>query len=282
MYKRLAKTIVQYSRDSLTPKSPRSKYLFFVEGAETEKLYLNEVKKRVPTDKNLDVEIFDRWKNLSGESNQLNIVKKTKEYLSICNTITNKQKRKIEETIWLLETKTFTIDDMIRKLEELNRFLGEEILSRKEILLEQLSSIKTCYNFDASLDKIYFVLDRDCGSFTETQYDEVLELCENCGYELGMTTPNFEFFLILHLNNVKDIDHNTIFTNENDFAFRKLKEILKNDYNLFYKKNKYNAKFLLDNFSNFEQNILNYSQDINELKNKVGSSLGIIIREILN
>ena len=281
MYKRLATAITQESRANLKERSIRSKILFFVEGARTERIYLSELKKNISPSKNLDIEIFDRWKNLSGESNQLKVVTKTKEYLDKCGYITRKQKIKIESTISLLESKTLTIDDILEKITELNNFLGAEILSTREVLLNQLLSIKTCYDFDESIDKICFVLDRDCGSFTSEQYSQVLDLCRECNYDLGMSTPNFEFFLLLHLTDSKDIDEKIIFENAQDFTLKELKKTLKDEYELSYKKDKYDASLFISNFDNFENNILNYSQCNEDLKNQVGSSLGKVVREIL-
>lgn len=281
MYKRLAKSTIQESRSIFKTRNIRSKILFFVEGAETERIYLNELAKRIPVSKNLDIEIFDRWKDLSGESNQLKVVIKTKEYLSKCGNLGKKQRKKIQSTIDLLESKSLTIDDILERITALNKLLEYEILSTKEILLNQLLSIKTCYDFDESIDKICFVLDRDCGSFTANQFDQVLALCKECNYELGMSTPNFEFFLLLHLTDLKDINSKTIFENKNEFTLKKLKEILGNEHDLTFKKNKYDASLYFDNIDNFESNISNYTTDNLELKESIGSSLGSIVKELI-
>lgn len=281
MYKRLARSTVQASRTYSKVRSVRAKILFFVEGAKTERIYLSELKKNVSS-KKLDIEIFDRWKNLSGESNQLKVVTKTKLYLEKCGDLTRKQRNKINATISLLEKNELTMDDIFEKITDLNDFLGDEILNPKEILLNQLQSIKTCYDFDESLDKICFVLDRDCGSFSKEQYDQVVELCNECNYELGMSTPNFEFYLLLHLTDAQYINEKIIYENSNDFILQELKKKLKSDYNLLYKKNKYDASLFMSKFEEYEKNILSYSRDNKDLKNQIGSSLGVIVNRILN
>jgi hypothetical protein len=281
MYKRLAKTITQRSREHELDRKIRSKILFFVEGAETEKIYLNELKKIVPSSKKVDIEIFDRWKELSGESNQLKIVEKTRGYMEICGGITRKQKNKINSIINLLEKHELTMEDILTKITELNTFLGEEILSTKEFLLNQLLSIKTCFDFDEEIDKICFVLDRDCGSFKPEQYDQVIEICRECNYELGMSTPNFEFFLLIHLSNLSDIDNQLLFENKSELTYKVLRKRLKDEYDLNYRKEKYNAAFFVSKFNDYKINIDHYVQNNNELKNNVGSSLGTILKNVL-
>ncbi|WP_323679118.1 RloB domain-containing protein [Exiguobacterium indicum] len=281
MYKRLASAITKKSRERTVTREIRSKILFFVEGDKTEKIYLSMFKKTIPSSKNIDIEIFDRWERMSGISNQHDIVEKTKKYLERCKTITNRQKNKVNELIKLMENHELTIEDTQTKIRELNTFLGEEILSEKDVLLHQLLSIKTCFDFDEKIDKICFVLDRDCGSFTPEQYDQVLEICDQCNYDLGLSTPCFEFFLFLHLTDTEKPSEELLINNKNDYMYNFLRKELREKHKLIFKKNKYDAKFFIEKFEEFEENIKTYSQNNIELKNNLGSSLGTILRRLL-
>lgn len=279
---RLTSTRVSESRKNTQKKEIKSKILFFVEGAKTEIIYLQTLKNYVSPEKNITVEVFDRWKDLSGESNQLKIVKTTKEYLETCSKLGRKKRNKIDQMIEKLEYNEWTIDEMYTMLTELRTTLGTELLSSKDFFATQLQSIKTCYDYDKEYDRICFVLDRDYQSFIDTQYDEVISICETEGFELGISSPNFEFYLLLHLDSFKDEDKNDIFVNKEKFTEKSIKLIMSEKYKESYKKEKYNAGFFLDRFSDFQKNIMLYNTNPLELKTEIGSSLGEIVSDIIN
>jgi len=278
---RLSNSPVSQSRSIYGEKEIKSKLLFFVEGAKTEIIYLQALRKNMPSEKNIDIEIFDRWKNLSGESNQLNIVRMVKKYLDNCGSLGKRKRALIEKSIEKLELNEWTIDEMINLLNNLKRVIGEEILSSKDFLKSQLQSIKTCIDFNPEKDRVCFVLDRDYHSFQECQYDEVLQICEENGFELGITSPNFEFFLLLHISSMEEFEESIIYENKDGFTEAQMKLQMKEKFNENYKKEKYNAEVIISNFNTFKENIQRYSTNTKDLKDKIGSSLGSIVEYIL-
>lgn len=279
---RLSNTPIRESRLVKEVRQPKSKVLFFTEGIKTEIIYLKELKNHVKEDKNVQIEIFDRLKNLTGESNQLKVVQRAKEYLETCQKLGQKKRTLIEKTIEKLEFGEWSINDIREITQTLESKIDDEILSVEDQLEAQLQSIKTCYDFDPEYDKVCFVLDRDLKSFKEYQFDTVIEICEKEGFELGISTPNFEFYLLLHfMDSFEGKSNNDVLQNVNNFTETTLKRIFKDRFGENYKKNNYNAKIFFENFGYFRQNVQAYHQDNLKLKCNIGTSLGTIIEKLI-
>ncbi len=69
-------------------------------------------------------------------------------------------------------------------------------LSNPLKILDELRGIADSKGIDAN--EICLVVDRDPGSFTDSQYEEVVGKCEKEGYSLYLSNPNFEIWLLFH------------------------------------------------------------------------------------
>lgn len=282
---RLSNQPIDKSRIVTKYRTPKSKILFFAEGAKTEIIYLQEFKKRYDnTNRNIQIEIFDRLKHLSGNSNQLDVVEATKDYLKHCKNLGKRKRNFIQDTINKLEYDNWSLEEIKNLTEELERRIDATILNPRDALKSQLHSIKTAFEFDAELgDKICFILDRDHNSFSEKQFDDVLSICNEENYDLGISTPNFEFFLLLHLtDDFADIEHSYIFNNTSNFTEEKLKAVLKERTSKSFNKATYDAPYFLDRLECFKENIKKFEADNLKLKHEIGSSLGLIFTNIID
>lgn len=281
---RLSNRPLNESRVVTKPKVPKSKILFFVEGVKTEIIYLLALKKRFNNiESNSQMEIFDRLKHSSGDSHQLYVVNAAKEYLKRCQSLGKKKRNFIRDTIKSLEYDNLSIVEFKNMMDELERKIDDVILDPKDELKSQLQSIKTAFEFDEELgDKVCFILDRDHHSFKENQFDDVLSICEEENYELGISTPNFEFFLLLHLtDDFSDKEESYIFNNTSNFTEERLKKILKEKTGKSYNKSNYEAEFFLNRFDIFNRNIKKFEENNLRLKSELGSSLGPIFSGII-
>ena len=55
-------------------------------------------------------------------------------------------------------------------------------------------------------DKICLIVDRDPQSFSEEQYDQVVQICKERQIDFYVTNPCFEFWLLLHFPDHKNLD----------------------------------------------------------------------------
>lgn len=282
---RLSNQPIDKSRIVTKYRTPKSKILFFAEGAETEIIYLQEFKRRYDnTTKNIKIEIFSRLKHLTGNSNQLYVVKAAKDYLKNCQDLGKKKRNFINDTISKLEYDNLSLEEFKSLIEELERRIDHTVLNPRDAFKSQLHSIKVAFEFDAELgDKICFILDRDHHSFSPEQFDDVLSICKEENYELGISTPNFEFFLLLHLtDDFSDTRHSDIFNNTSNFAEEKLKVLLKEKTGKGFNKASYDAAYFLNRLECFQENIKKFEVDNLNLKHKIGSSLGLMFTSIID
>lgn len=129
-------------------------------------------------------------------------------------------------------------------------------------------------------DKICFVVDRDKDSFTEVQYDNVLNTCKERKFNFYLSNPCFEFWLLMHFDDVDKLDNmklldNPFVTKRYRYTEHELRKLLRG-----YKKSRYKAIDLVGRIDVAIANEKFYCEDIVELKNEVGSNVGLLVTEL--
>jgi len=134
--------------------------------------------------------------------------------------------------------------------------------------------------YDAEIDKVCFVIDRDPQNFSKQQYDDFLQRCENYKYKVYVSNPTFELFLLMHDDKIFDLDKNQMFenrkvNNNKRFLESKVSEFFGcNKRNIIFEKFINNIRKAIDNEKNFEENIL-------ALEYKLGSNVGLLLDEMI-
>lgn len=132
-------------------------------------------------------------------------------------------------------------------------------------------------------DKLCIVVDRDQQSFTESQFDILLAADKNKEIKFCISNPCFEFWLLLHYSDCKEFSEKDLLSNEKDgnrtFVEKCLMDKLGGSYN------KTRLKFV----SNYKDKIITaihnskyYSISPEQLKNNIGTMIGILIEEMLD
>lgn len=133
-------------------------------------------------------------------------------------------------------------------------------------------------------DQICLIIDRDKESFLATpennQYGYVVEKCKEKGFQLCITNPCFEFWLLLHFDEVFELDtekllENPKVTSKRRYAEQKLRIIYPK-----YKKSSYQAEELVGDIDKAIQNEKEFCEDIVGLENSVGSNIGRLIEKM--
>ena len=133
-------------------------------------------------------------------------------------------------------------------------------------------------------DKICLIVDRDKESFLakqeNNQYQYVLEKCKEKGFDFYVTNPCFEFWLLLHFDEVMELERDMLLENPKVTAKRRyteheLRKLLKG-----YCKSHYNAVSLIDKVDTAIRNVKVFCNDIERLKDEVGSNLGDLIMDL--
>lgn len=133
-------------------------------------------------------------------------------------------------------------------------------------------------------DKICLIVDRDRESFISTsennQYEYVMKKCHEKGFELYITNPCFEFWLLLHFDKVFELDRKKLLRNPKMTAKRRYVEQELRKIWSGYEKSSYRAEMLVKDIDRAIRNEKKFCEDVVELENSVGSNVGKLIENM--
>ena len=296
----------------LASDEARQKYFLVYEGKDTELIYFDtvaELRKKLELNPLIELIPIVRSYNEEGWSNPKKIVDRIIQnleerdsgrvsYETILNWIMDyiqdegiiANNRRLAKNIWktlqwicyekLDVSQDMTADDVETVCEKVLCFLEEETdLSN---LMENVNKIINYGNltYAEELDKICFIVDRDRKSFTSGQYKYVVEQCKKRGFGLYLTNPCFEFWLLMHFEDISVLDEKQLLENPSVTSKRKYVEQELRRRLPGYQKANYDAAALVKNIDTAIQNESRYCEDLEKLENEIGSNVGLLICEM--
>lgn len=158
---------------------------------------------------------------------------------------------------------------------------SDQDLSNPKKILEELNIKKEKDGFEA--DEIYLVVDRDADSFTEEQFEDVKNGCSENGYQLILSNPNFELWLLFHfIESLSNEDKEEIEADKTVIEI-KLQKFLKESQNLRAKS--FNKKILFKHYKERVQHAIKIAReneyDLENLKNIIGTNAFILVEDII-
>ncbi|HEX3016754.1 MAG TPA: RloB family protein [Caproicibacter sp.] len=142
-----------------------------------------------------------------------------------------------------------------------------------------------CITFSQGFDKMCLIVDRDKHSFVSLpnndQYEYVKNTCQDKGYNFYVSNPCFEFWLLLHFDEVHSLDPTLLVENSKDastkqtYAEQELRKLLHG-----YEKNNLNFVEVKDRIDMAIKNEALYCENIDGLKNLLGCNIGLLIKEL--
>ena len=175
--------------------------------------------------------------------------------------------------------------DIEKETEKLEKALvqiytGEIVL---ESILKFVQDSKVVY--EKEIDIVCLIVDRDKKSFicrkNNNQYKYVVGKCKENSIDLYITNPCFEFWLYLHYDNGKGLEHTKLLENERDgetgetYIEQELKKYLPD-----YKKNNLNFEEFKDRIENAILYADTYSVEIEGIKNSCGTNLHQLVEKL--
>ena len=292
----------------------RKKYFLVFEGSRTEEIYfdtINELKGKIGINPLIEIISIERTYSEYGWSNPKKILEQLLKDLEEIEdgklsykTLVDKimeiivedknfslkisKKSNLKEVIEDIENEIESLENTVKNIEEdcitllsiitKKVFLvKEEIANILEKVLENIGNQQITYSED--IDKMCLIVDRDKKSFKEEQYNYVKEECKKKNFKFYVTNPCFEFWLLLHFDEVHSINREKLL--ENKRASSKVRYVESELKKYFpYNKNKYNAELLIEKIDLAIENEKRFCEDIEELKDKLGSNIGLLIKEL--
>lgn len=137
------------------------------------------------------------------------------------------------------------------------------------------------FTYDKEIDKVCFVIDRDPQNLSEIQLDDFIDNCKQNNYEVYLSNPTFEFFLIMHDDKVLKIDRQEILENRRDG--RRGKRFLEKKLSEYFECNKTNLNFrkFKPNIQKAIKNEKQFCEALDRLKYEVGSNVGILLDSMI-
>lgn len=136
------------------------------------------------------------------------------------------------------------------------------------------------FTYSKDLDKICLIVDRDKDSFTSEQYEQVKATCESKHVGFYVTNPCFEFWLLMHFDDVLELNQEMLVENPKVTSKRRYCEDELRKRIPRFKKGKYDASQLMQFIYKAIENEKLFSEDIDELKGTIGSNIGTLITEM--
>lgn len=126
-------------------------------------------------------------------------------------------------------------------------------------------------------------VDRDKSSFSEAQYDQLLQANENEEIRFCISNPCFEFWLLLHFSDCSEYKEQDTSENSKDGKRTYVEKCLMVKLGGSYNKARIHFE---DNFKDRIRtaifNSKSYKTSPNELKNKIGTNIGLLIEEMFD
>lgn len=299
-----------------TDDSVRVKYFLVFEGSETEEIYFDAVNtKRIELGISPIIELIplirdfgeEGWSNpkkivdrvidnvAEAESGTMTydiLLNRFMDYMTSTGIIKGRaQSQTFWNTLkWIceeglskrLDGVVDNVDDSAKKIFEL-LIKNSSIEGITDSISEIIKSLSITY--DSEIDHICIIVDRDKDSFVVNdrvnQYQYVLDACKSNGFDLYITNPCFEFWLLLHFDDCIKLDESKLLENPKITKNKNYTEVELNKL-MKFKKNKYDADSLVKNLPKAITNEKNYCEDLNSLENTVGSNLGKLFDSIIS
>lgn len=184
--------------DEIEKINPKRMIFLSVEGDDTERTYFQNLNEDLDTNL-IQIEVL-RHRHGDGYSDPVHVIELLEEYIDV------RQGGLIPDELPTHFTEKYS-KEFIQKYLDGGR--GLTIKERKQFSEDLLKiGIDIEYrrylrSFRQDMDYFAVVLDRDCGSHSKQLMQECLDKCNQHNYGYFVTNPCFEFWLLLHLCDVK-------------------------------------------------------------------------------
>lgn len=178
-----------------------------------------------------------------------------------------------------------TLDSDVEDIEYACNMILETLRKEYELIhvVSDISNIikEGGLTYAEGFDKICLIVDRDRESFISTsennQYDYVVNTCSEKKFGLYITNPCFEFWLLLHFDEVFELDQDKLLENPKVTAKRRYVEQELRRIWPRYRKSSYKAMEIVKHIEKAIENEKKFCEDVVMLENMIGSNIGMLI-----
>lgn len=292
------------------------KYILLTEGTETEPQYFGAIEenkgllgippiiKIIPLERSHGEECWSNPKKILDRL-LLNIEETASEkitYNTLLNGIIdclyyseylNKHQEKIPELKDFLnqiyqDILKITPDDFVEDKEatvtKVTEFLAKEKPRICELIIKNIGDAlnEQSIPYAPDIDKICLIVDRDPMSFTSSQFDYVKNTCATNNVQFYISNPGFELWLLMHSSNfatMKDDLAAKFSTMPPPEFLDHIESLLKQEFD-GYNKSKLKTQPFMQAIDTAIANEKTFTENVDALKNDMGSNIGLLIQEM--
>lgn len=299
-----------------TDDSVRVKYFLVFEGSETEEIYfdaintnkidlgINPIIELIPLIRDFGEEGWSNPKKIvdrvidnvaESESGTMTYDVLLNRFMDYMMSVSIIRGRAQAQTVWNTlkwiceEGLKKKLSDFVDDVDESAEIILDLLIKNSSLegVTENISEIlkSLSITYDSEIDHICIIVDRDKDSFVVNdrinQYQYVLDACRRNGFDLYVTNPCFEFWLLMHFDDCNKLDNSKLLDNP---KVTKKKKYTEDELSkrMAFKKNKYDADSLVKVLPKAIANEKRYCEDLSSLEKSVGSNLGILFESIIS
>ena len=155
----------------------------------------------------------------------------------------------------------------------------------KDIVCNLEDYIIDQYDYKSDYDEMWVIWDREKVEHRKANILKILPECIEKNYHIAITNPLFEFWLLLHVEDITKYDYTILYNNDKvntkrKFIDKELSNILEKGYNK--KKGRFNKDIVsLENISRALKQEKKFENDLEKIIDNLGSNIGDLINKIL-
>jgi len=172
----------------------------------------------------------------------------------------------------------------IIKIERLEKHDETDTKSHPNYVIELLDERKGQWEEHGFMpDELWMVVDRDKQNVSSDQLFSIIEKCKSEGYNLALSNPTFEFWLLLHITDFESYDNKMLLSNPKPKAKSKKRFIETELSRLIGGYNKKNLQFekFEDGINNAIKRAKKLPTDNLELINNLGTSVCFLVEKLI-
>lgn len=275
----------------------RKKYFIASEGSATEPKYFEKLNESLIKENVTVINILRDYAN-QGHSNPTHVIKLLQTFIdNSANEVTvGELKNKLSN--WNHENPgKIDLSDTFAKLDELYKTDNYRIpykdldfvfmhLFKNEAYEDMAKNFEKYFEaqdvtYSSDVDSLNMVVDRDKDSFTEEQYDKVIEFCKKNNVNLYVSNPSFELWLYMHFDAFDCENKEDLMTNRkmNNSGRRYIEKRLHDVCG--YRKNALNFIAFEPGIKNAIKREKELAEDITKIKNELGTNVGILVNQMI-
>ncbi len=149
------------------------------------------------------------------------------------------------------------------------------------IFEETVQTLQKSDHYYPELDHVSIIVDRDQQSFKVFQFEAMLTLCKEAGFNLCITNPCFELWLLMHYSDLSEYDSNVLLDNRKIGSRTQVERYLMNHLGGRYNKSRLQfRRSFKDKVFIALEHARSFPCRAEDLKDDIGTGVGSLIESL--